>query len=183
MIVFLKFHVHQEIQARVHQNNKSTLLTKILSSSRFLGKGNYWTLDPASENMFDNGSFLRRRKRFKRLNHHHHHHHHSACFHHGLIPPTGGLPSFPPIPFPFVPTASPAKRCFPLLSSPLPVLPAPAPAPAPAPPTTIPILHHNQKSKKSFTIDNLIGNNKTSTATTTNVNSVLTMTNRETFRV
>ena len=30
------------------------------------GKGNYWTLDPNSEDMFDNGSFLRRRKRFKR---------------------------------------------------------------------------------------------------------------------
>ncbi|XP_003748133.1 forkhead box protein D3-A-like [Galendromus occidentalis] len=30
------------------------------------GKGNYWTLDPASEDMFDNGSFLRRRKRYKR---------------------------------------------------------------------------------------------------------------------
>ncbi|XP_030620705.1 forkhead box protein D5 [Chanos chanos] len=30
------------------------------------GKGNYWSLDPASEDMFDNGSFLRRRKRFKR---------------------------------------------------------------------------------------------------------------------
>ncbi|CAJ0587238.1 unnamed protein product, partial [Mesorhabditis spiculigera] len=27
------------------------------------GKGNYWTLDPRSEDMFDNGSFLRRRKR------------------------------------------------------------------------------------------------------------------------
>lgn len=34
------------------------------------GKGNYWTLDPASEDMFDNGSFLRRRKRFKRPQHH-----------------------------------------------------------------------------------------------------------------
>ncbi|XP_072891600.1 forkhead box protein D5-B-like [Hemitrygon akajei] len=33
------------------------------------GKGNYWTLDPASEDMFDNGSFLRRRKRFKRHQH------------------------------------------------------------------------------------------------------------------
>ncbi|XP_064152892.1 forkhead box protein D1-like [Anguilla rostrata] len=30
------------------------------------GKGNYWTLDPDSSDMFDNGSFLRRRKRFKR---------------------------------------------------------------------------------------------------------------------
>ena len=30
------------------------------------GKGNYWTLDPRSEDMFDNGSFLRRRKRYKR---------------------------------------------------------------------------------------------------------------------
>lgn len=30
------------------------------------GKGNYWTLDPNSEDMFDNGSFLRRRKRYKR---------------------------------------------------------------------------------------------------------------------
>ncbi|GFR91840.1 forkhead box protein D3-like [Elysia marginata] len=33
------------------------------------GKGNYWTLDPASEDMFDNGSFLRRRKRYKRSSH------------------------------------------------------------------------------------------------------------------
>ncbi|XP_068452552.1 forkhead box protein D1-like [Clinocottus analis] len=30
------------------------------------GKGNYWTLDPMSAGMFENGSFLRRRKRFKR---------------------------------------------------------------------------------------------------------------------
>ncbi|KAK6300685.1 hypothetical protein J4Q44_G00287830 [Coregonus suidteri] len=30
------------------------------------GKGNYWTLDPMSSHMFENGSFLRRRKRFKR---------------------------------------------------------------------------------------------------------------------
>ncbi|CAI2339040.1 unnamed protein product [Caenorhabditis sp. 36 PRJEB53466] len=30
------------------------------------GKGNYWTMDPNSEDMFDNGSFLRRRKRFKK---------------------------------------------------------------------------------------------------------------------
>ncbi|EGT44976.1 CBN-UNC-130 protein [Caenorhabditis brenneri] len=30
------------------------------------GKGNYWTLDPKCEDMFDNGSFLRRRKRYKK---------------------------------------------------------------------------------------------------------------------
>ena len=30
------------------------------------GKGNFWTLDPMAEDMFDNGSFLRRRKRYKR---------------------------------------------------------------------------------------------------------------------
>ena len=30
------------------------------------GKGNFWTLDPLAQDMFDNGSFLRRRKRFKR---------------------------------------------------------------------------------------------------------------------
>jgi len=30
------------------------------------GKGSYWTLDPNAENMFDDGSSLRRRKRFKR---------------------------------------------------------------------------------------------------------------------
>ncbi|KAL7648586.1 UNVERIFIED_CONTAM: hypothetical protein RMT77_000492 [Armadillidium vulgare] len=30
------------------------------------GKGNYWTLDPRALNMFESGSFLRRRKRYKR---------------------------------------------------------------------------------------------------------------------
>ncbi|XP_027693736.1 forkhead box protein D2 isoform X2 [Vombatus ursinus] len=45
------------------------------------GKGNYWTLDPESADMFDNGSFLRRRKRFKRQplppTHAHAHHPHA----------------------------------------------------------------------------------------------------------
>ena len=29
------------------------------------GKGSYWSLDPDAYNMFENGSYLRRRKRFK----------------------------------------------------------------------------------------------------------------------
>lgn len=58
------------------------------------GKGNYWTLDPASEDMFDNGSFLRRRKRFKRQPENHNtmlaglpgvHPHHPGA-HHGFMP-------------------------------------------------------------------------------------------------
>jgi len=52
------------------------------------GKGNYWTLDPASEDMFDNGSFLRRRKRYKRLQQNHFHPHHPLMMmpHHHLPP-------------------------------------------------------------------------------------------------
>jgi hypothetical protein len=105
---------------------------KICLKKFFLGKGNYWTLDPASENMFDNGSFLRRRKRFKRMNQYH-----STYFHHGL-------PSFPAISFPFIPT----KRHFPL--------PPPPPPPLPLPTIHVPLVHQR---KTSFTIDNLIGNN------------------------
>lgn len=47
------------------------------------GKGNYWTLDPMAEDMFDNGSFLRRRKRYKRpmLNPPHGHHGVADFFH------------------------------------------------------------------------------------------------------
>jgi len=86
------------------------------------GKGNYWTLDPMAEDMFDNGSFLRRRKRYKRPGHqghhhgNHHHHHHtnphtlpmSDFFHQvGAIfgsqtqffTPNVG-PIFPPVPMP-----------------------------------------------------------------------------------
>lgn len=40
---------------------------KMLCELGNFGKGNYWILDFVSEGMFDNGSFLRRRKRFKRL--------------------------------------------------------------------------------------------------------------------
>ncbi|CAG0882894.1 unnamed protein product [Cyprideis torosa] len=57
------------------------------------GKGNYWTLDPAAENMFDNGSFLRRRKRFKR------HHAHPPLEAH--LFPLGVVPGYPPHPYSF----------------------------------------------------------------------------------
>ncbi|CAH1169558.1 unnamed protein product [Phaedon cochleariae] len=70
------------------------------------GKGNYWTLDPLAEDMFDNGSFLRRRKRYKRPspNMMLRDHHASAMvasflssqenYHHGL---------FAPNPYPYLP--------------------------------------------------------------------------------
>ncbi|CAL8328935.1 unnamed protein product [Arctogadus glacialis] len=58
------------------------------------GKGSFWALHPDCGDMFENGSFLRRRKRFKLLRaehmackgspmmhyfHHHHHHHHPGA--------------------------------------------------------------------------------------------------------
>ncbi|CAF1336764.1 unnamed protein product [Rotaria sp. Silwood1] len=122
-----------------HNLSLNDCFLKIPRSPGNPGKGNYWTLDPASENMFDNGSFLRRRKRFKRLNQHH-----STYFHHGP-------PSFPLLPLPFVPM----KRYVPL------ILPSSLPVSMP----TMPTIQQNS-SKTSFTIDNLIGNNKT------NINSI-----------
>jgi len=38
---------------------------KVQRDDKKPGKGSYWSLDPDSYNMFDNGSYLRRRKRFK----------------------------------------------------------------------------------------------------------------------
>ncbi|MBZ3891762.1 Forkhead box protein E3 [Sciurus carolinensis] len=71
------------------------------------GKGNYWTLDPAAADMFDNGSFLRRRKRFKRAE----------------LPAHAAAPPGPPLPFPYAPYA-PAG---PGLLAPPPAAPGPAP--------------------------------------------------------
>nr|XP_011762403.1 forkhead box protein E3 [Macaca nemestrina] len=73
------------------------------------GKGNYWTLDPAAADMFDNGSFLRRRKRFKRAE----------------LPAHPAAPPGPPLPFPYAPYA-PAPGPA-LLAPPPPAGPGPAP--------------------------------------------------------
>ncbi|XP_073449684.1 forkhead box protein D2-like [Aquarana catesbeiana] len=142
------------------------------------GKGNYWTLDPESADMFDNGSFLRRRKRFKRQqsseilrdpssfipafgygpygynyglqlqNYHQHHHHHH---HH------------PGTTFPFQPTPCPLPTVTSVFSSPsLPGFSSDlgrksfysqlSP--------TLPILQTlkaDSQSRPSFSIDNIIG--------------------------
>ncbi|GFT18348.1 forkhead box protein D3-A [Nephila pilipes] len=49
-----------------HNLSLNDCFVKIAREAGNPGKGNYWTLDPMSEDMFDNGSFLRRRKRYKR---------------------------------------------------------------------------------------------------------------------
>ncbi|KAL4237107.1 sequence-specific DNA binding [Mactra antiquata] len=75
------------------------------------GKGNYWTLDPASEDMFDNGSFLRRRKRYKRHLHNEMMAAQNASFmgasqslfhHHGFIPQGAHSNNVGAFPYPYM---------------------------------------------------------------------------------
>jgi forkhead box protein C len=49
-----------------HNLSLNECFVKVARDDKKPGKGSYWTLDPDSYNMFDNGSFLRRRRRFKR---------------------------------------------------------------------------------------------------------------------
>ena len=49
-----------------HNLSLNECFVKVPRDDKKPGKGSYWSLDPDSYNMFDNGSFLRRRKRFKK---------------------------------------------------------------------------------------------------------------------
>ncbi|XP_064641393.1 forkhead box C1-A-like [Lineus longissimus] len=49
-----------------HNLSLNECFLKIARDDKKPGKGSYWTLDPDSYNMFDNGSYLRRRRRFKK---------------------------------------------------------------------------------------------------------------------
>lgn len=49
-----------------HNLSLNDCFVKIPRDDKKPGKGSYWSLDPESYNMFDNGSYLRRRKRFKK---------------------------------------------------------------------------------------------------------------------
>ena len=50
-----------------HNLSLNDCFIKVARDDKKPGKGSYWTLDPESYNMFDNGSYLRRRKRFKKI--------------------------------------------------------------------------------------------------------------------
>ncbi|XP_041377087.1 forkhead box protein C2-B-like [Gigantopelta aegis] len=52
-----------------HNLSLNECFVKIARDDKKPGKGSYWTLDPDSYNMFDNGSYLRRRRRFKKKAH------------------------------------------------------------------------------------------------------------------
>ena len=88
------------------------------------GKGNFWTLDPLAQDMFDNGSFLRRRKRYKRP-----HMMATSAFPHLVDPYTRKVSLYslhrapPPAPVMF-----PAVPCMLPSAPPLPLLPRPRPA-------------------------------------------------------
>ncbi|KAF7711816.1 forkhead box protein D3 [Silurus meridionalis] len=145
------------------------------------GKGNYWTLDPQSEDMFDNGSFLRRRKRFKRqpdilreqtalvmqsfgayglgnpyARHYGLHpaaYHHPAALQYPYIPPVG--PVLPPA-VPLLPSAEVNRKAF-TSSLQLQLNGLSAAAAAAAAASTASMIKSEPSSRPSFSIENIIG--------------------------
>ncbi|KAJ8924477.1 hypothetical protein NQ315_007274 [Exocentrus adspersus] len=146
------------------------------------GKGNYWTLDPLAEDMFDNGSFLRRRKRYKRpspnlmLRDHHasamvasflssQENYHHTLFSHSVHNPYPYIP----IPATNMPLLSPMDLSRLSLSH-LGIIPQPAtlckPVPVQPPGLAsmsdteeyVPTTDIGKKSKNGFSIDSIMGN-------------------------
>ncbi|XP_023947759.1 forkhead box protein D5-like [Bicyclus anynana] len=106
------------------------------------GKGNYWTLDPLAEDMFDNGSFLRRRKRYKRPAP-------SLQHAHAVVAMLAREAYAPLLPLP----------CY-LPPSPLLSLPRPPPStlrPVPLPPRLLETTDTRKRSRNGFSIESIIG--------------------------
>ena len=141
------------------------------------GKGAYWTLHPKAIQMFENGSLLRRRKRFRlegeekeeldaEL---------SAITNltkmmasapapppvqypplHALPPPPMMQPPPPPLPF-LPPPSLPQYPPPPMSCQPHPLSPPSILLPSLSPNSSPPTSEETQTKKKSFTIDNLLG--------------------------
>ncbi|KAL1512722.1 hypothetical protein ABEB36_002265 [Hypothenemus hampei] len=151
------------------------------------GKGNYWTLDPLAEDMFDNGSFLRRRKRYKRpsanlmLRDHHasamvaqflqsQENYHNGLFSHPSLhnpyPYISGMPTGLPSGLPLLSPMDLSRLGLPPLGllpqsnicKPVPVQPTSV-TPVSDPEDYLPTEIQQKKSGKSgFSIDSIIGN-------------------------
>ncbi|KAL3285836.1 hypothetical protein HHI36_000356 [Cryptolaemus montrouzieri] len=148
------------------------------------GKGNYWTLDPMAEDMFDNGSFLRRRKRYKRpspniiLRDHHasamvasflsqENYHNSLFSSHGIPNPysyipgmstglSNNLPLLPPMDLSRLSLSHLGILPQPTLCKPVPVQPSVTPVSDTEEYLSTEI---NKKTRNGFSIDSIIGAN------------------------